>query len=504
MSSPPLYTCWAPADDWRPGCIMLAANVNAIPTPPPQSQPIVGVDGFWGVHEWTLYPQPYRREFPYLPWIALPSPSPSVSSECLTPDLLDELKLKWKSTKAALEGSLKAFSSVPSLSSVERPMKAYARAFETLERLEMEFRAWRDFVEVFRNMQRSLLELCAFLDWWNDVHAGDSHRSPMSYLLIPTTMFALDPAKKVQLSPRKLCKTQPMSLLPLVHSLHHWYYPPFVEDFVVDLETVARGYGERLDDFKPSKMLKRKLDKSKNKANDEAGRRAKKARTSMALQSSNPELRRLTDARAAPVWFPKVQEVWTNAVSHVSHLDLASPTSTRRFALPPIHLFWGGNEKNQQLFYYHFLLLRLEIKHRHTRDVPALTTDEWRTVLNGTYWKLQWPRRDNPSQDTTFDPSVFWKYGGPLFFGDERSVDVAAGRHNPTSALPCGCDVQITSADDSDVRQVALYYLNSFHTIAEIKEMEQPSVPGRVREAMETARPPGRTNGGDVGPFRRT
>ncbi|KAH9171259.1 hypothetical protein EDB89DRAFT_1972868 [Lactarius sanguifluus] len=271
-----------------------------------------------------------------------------------------------------------------------------------------------------------------------------------------------------------------MSPLPLVHSLHHWYYPPLVQHIVADLETVARGYGERLDDFRPSKMLKRKLEKSENKANDEAGRRAKEARTSTALkvtQSSNLELRCLTDAGAAPVWFPKVPEVWTDAVGHVSHLDLASPTSTRRFALPPIHLFWGGNEKSQQLSYYHFLLLRLEIKHRHTRDVPALTTREWRSILNGTYWKLQWPKRDNPSQDATFDPSVFWKYGGPLFFGDERSVDVVAGRHSPTSALPCGCDVQMTSADDPDVRQVALYYLNSFHAIAEIKEMERLQFP---------------------------
>ena len=464
------------------------------------SPPIISVDGFWGPHEWTVYPQPYRRAFPYLAWIALSSPSPSVSSDVVSrpvektmwqahpsksdthvinPDLLDELEVKWRSTKAALEASLRAFSAVPSLSSVEQPMKAYARGFEALERLKVEFRAWRDFVEVFRNLQRSLLELCAFLAWWSEVCASDAHRPPIrgptrgaifqdeqmyanharwsvaAYLLIPESTFALDPRKKVPLSPRNLCKTQPMSYFRLVHSLPQWCYPPLVRDVMIDLETTARGYAERLDDFRPTKMLKRKLDKVENRANDEgeyifrlsliqtndlctAGRRAQKARTSSALpvtQSSNLELRRFAGAGSAPPWFPKIQEVWADAMNHVCHLDLASTTSPRRFALPPTHLFWGGSEKSQQTFYHHFLLLHHKIKDRCTCDVKGLTTKEWRSILNDAYWKLQWPKLDNPSQGSTFDSNVFWKYGGPLFFGKERSEDVAAERHDPKSII---------------------------------------------------------------------
>lgn len=293
---------------------MLGANVEDIPTPPPQSPPVVGVDGFWGSHEWTIYPQLYHRTFPYLAWIALSSPSHSTSSvasrpiektmwrahpdrsdvHLINPVLLDELKAKWEVTKAAIKVSFSTMSSVASLSSIEQPKKAYLRAVEALQRLEMEFRAWRDFVEVFRNLQRSLLELDALLDWWNDVHVGDAfepsirmptcgvifqdeslytthaHWSLAAYLLIPKSKFALDHSKKVALSPCKLCKAQPMSELPLVHSLPHWYYPPVMQDVVADLETTARGYAERLDNFQPTGMLKRKLDKSESKAKDES------------------------------------------------------------------------------------------------------------------------------------------------------------------------------------------------------------------------------------------
>lgn len=229
---------------------MLGANaVNAIPTPPPLSDVMIGVDGLWGAHEWTVYPQLHQADFPYLAWIPRHSSKPSISSDVLTrsvgksmwqthpnisntrivdPILLDEFTIKWKSTKAALEDPFKAISSDPSFS-IQCPRKAYTRAFEALSRLEKNFEAWRDFVEVFRNLQRSLLELCAFLDWWKDIRAGSSFRphiraptrgaifedaqlyavhvswSVGAFLLIHKSTFVLDPAKEVALSPRNLC-----------------------------------------------------------------------------------------------------------------------------------------------------------------------------------------------------------------------------------------------------------------------------------------------------------
>ncbi|KAH8976391.1 hypothetical protein EDB92DRAFT_1961740 [Lactarius akahatsu] len=84
MPSPPPYTCWASAEEWWAGFVILAANVDAIPTPPPQSGVVIGVDGLWGAHEWTIYPQPHRPEFPYLAWIPLHLSGPSVLSSVLT------------------------------------------------------------------------------------------------------------------------------------------------------------------------------------------------------------------------------------------------------------------------------------------------------------------------------------------------------------------------------------------------------------------------------------
>ena len=210
-----------------------------------------------------------------------------------------------------------------------------------------------------------------------------------------------------------------------------------------------------------------------------AGRRAKRAKAneiSLVTNPNNQELRRLTDAGPAPDWFPRILEVWKEAMNHIDHSEIAIQESPRRFALPPIHLFWGVESHNQRVHYHHYLLLFNEIKNRPERNLPALTTQEWRFVLGNTYWKKQWPKPDAGSL-STFDPDLFWKYGGALLFGDQRSADVAAGHYDPRSRLACRCNVQLSTADDTDIRQVVLYYLNSFHVYEEIKEMERIQFP---------------------------
>lgn len=163
-------------------------------------------------------------------------------------------------------------------------------------------------------------------------------------------------------------------------------------------------------------------------------------------------------------------------MDHVNHHNLASQESPRRFVLPPVHLFWGGEPHNQRIYYHHYLLLFNEIKNRSERNLLALTTQEWRFILGNTYWKKQWPKHDE-NNPPTFDPKMFWKYGGPLLFGDERSTDVAAGRYNPMSRLACRCPIELATADDTDIRQVVVYYLNSFHVYEELREMERLQFP---------------------------
>ena len=101
---------------------------------------------------------------------------------------------------------------------------------------------------------------------------------------------------------------------------------------------------------------------------------------SLATSSNNQEVRRLTDAGVVPDWFPRIQKIWMHAMGHISHLDLASQDSPRRFVLPPIHLFWGAEPENQRIYYYHYLLLFNEIKNRPECNLPALMLHFRRTM----------------------------------------------------------------------------------------------------------------------------
>jgi hypothetical protein len=494
------------------------------------------VDGLWGEHEWTLYPQPYRHESPYLAWLRIPSKN--VTTDILTrpvhkkmwqahpsksnihsvdPRVFSELRDKLGDVKAAVLNPFHDIITDTRFSRIQPPKTAYARAFEALDRLEREFGAWRDFVEVVRGLQRNLLELLAFADWWQDMQQGEEFLPPLraptrgaifddedlyinharlsiaSYLIVRNDRFLLDPNKRVDLSSRDSSRMDVMSIQPLVHSLHLWYYPPHVKDIYSDFEPAARGYADRLDAFTPTKGLKRTLDKRENQRADEGtyffgfvlvtahdaspdGRRAKKAK-SVAAQfpgtSNNRELQRLHDARPPPPWFPKQQSVWVQATAHVSHVDLKEGQSPRRFALPPLHLFWGASEQNQRTYYYHLLVLWNEVSLRTQANLPGLTTEEWRSVLGNTYWKSMWPR-PNPGDagSSNFDPARFWIRGGPLFFGEERSAQVASGC-DVSSVLYCRCEVQMDTADDDDIRQTVLYALNMSHASAEVKEMDR-------------------------------
>jgi hypothetical protein len=207
---------------------------------------------------------------------------------------LDELTTKWETIKASVQEPFQTVSSAPSFSTVQQLMEVYFRATVALNWLEDDFEAWQDFVKVYRNLQQSLLELSAFLDWWKDVsaqshfrpsirsptrgtifkdeclYANHAHYSVGAFLLIHKSAFTLNPAKKVRLSPCNLCKEQPMSPNPIVHTLQLWYYPPQVQDIGMDLETAARGYSGHLDTFNPAKGFKCKLDKVENKTTNKS------------------------------------------------------------------------------------------------------------------------------------------------------------------------------------------------------------------------------------------
>ncbi|KAF8269208.1 hypothetical protein EI94DRAFT_1699698 [Lactarius quietus] len=91
---------------------------------------------------------------------------------------------------------------------------------------------------------------------------------------------------------------------------------------------------------------------------------------------------------------PRIKEVWMHAMNHISHPDLASQESSSCFMFPSIHLFWGCEPQNQRMSYYHYLLFFNDIKNRSERDLLALTTQGWGSILGNTYWTKQWPKHN--------------------------------------------------------------------------------------------------------------
>jgi hypothetical protein len=59
-----------------------------------------------------------------------------------------------------------------------------------------------------------------------------------------------------------------MSVNPLLHSLDLWYYPPLVQKVMMELETTAWGYAERLGVLNPTKVSKCKQVKTENREAD--------------------------------------------------------------------------------------------------------------------------------------------------------------------------------------------------------------------------------------------
>ncbi|KAN0127817.1 hypothetical protein V8E53_014373 [Lactarius tabidus] len=162
MTSPPPYKFWASADAWQPDFVILGANADAIPTPPPDSAIVIGIDGLWGAHEWTIYPQPHCPEFLYLAWIPLHLSNPSSPSDILThsvdkttwqahpnhsnihvvkPAVLNELRVRWETLKDTVQDPLHDIFSNPQ-APIQRPMNAYTRVFKAFGRMEQDFRAW--------------------------------------------------------------------------------------------------------------------------------------------------------------------------------------------------------------------------------------------------------------------------------------------------------------------------------------------------------------------------
>jgi hypothetical protein len=166
----------------------------------------------------------------------------------IDPSVFGDFKDKLVEVKAAVENPFHEIINDTRFSHIQPPKIAYAQAFEALDHLEKEFGPWRDFVEVVRGLQRSLLELIAFADWWQDIQQGDGFQAPVrvptcgsifddeglyaghaccsiaAYLILPNDRFILDPDKRVTLLPRNSSRMDAMSIQPLLYSLFYFLF----------------------------------------------------------------------------------------------------------------------------------------------------------------------------------------------------------------------------------------------------------------------------------------
>ncbi|KAJ6624021.1 hypothetical protein B0H10DRAFT_1943513 [Mycena sp. CBHHK59/15] len=128
------------------------------------------------------------------------------------------------------------------------------------------------------------------------------------------------------------------------------------------------------------------------------------------------------------LWAPKHTEAW-NMGSHNTyyplHHDIQLIPKCKDlllFVAPPPHLFLGIKKADKlNMFFFIWMCIRrpwLSRVHRDDGDPISwgLTTQKWREILGGYYWKLRHPKELDP---VPFTLRRFWRHGGPLIFGNE-------------------------------------------------------------------------------------
>ncbi|KAI0061450.1 hypothetical protein BV25DRAFT_1838950 [Artomyces pyxidatus] len=505
---------WSPDPDF----IIAAANTSFIPPPVDNSQlPTLFIDGLWGQHEWTRFPQTYDSRFPYLAYIPIPPQRRMAALSTITamsytimyapvakdmwtmlgappgrhvPDvgILSSLQRRLDVAVAVGRDLFPKVSSSPAFAHVVVPTVALNRARAAFITLESGLASWKDFVERFRALQRALLELTAFSDWWTDAEGATSQpayvppiRGPArgvfvqnvalyaesalanlaTYIVVHKDEFAVPSESWV---PAALHSARVQTEVPFTapthpsHAKHDkplWYFLPHpvrAEDF----EAAARGYAPRQDVLCPTPAYQDRLGRLANRQLATSSRRVS------GDEGRHDELRRYLNMADFPTYMQNAVPLYINALNHTDHRCLLKSDSPREFPFPPLHLFWGPSPPTQRLFYLRAQQLLHEMRGRVDRGMHGLTTREWREVLNDAYWKRQWPTagpRFNPAVDPPFDAHRFFAYGGIGFFGS-LVVPVAAGEHNPVAPLDCGCLADLSTFDDFQQRYVLLHRLS--------------------------------------------
>jgi hypothetical protein len=98
----------------------------------------------------------------------------------------------------------------------------------------------------------------------------------------------------------------------------------------------------------------------------------------------------------------------------------------------------------------------------------GMTTQQWREVLSGVYWKCRHPRV-GPS---TFDNRRFWTYGGPLIFGQEEE-DWASVDLSPLSSGSTTGRAELSDFGDDGVKSLMIWDLTLCHAQLQLDRADE-------------------------------
>ncbi|KAJ7479010.1 hypothetical protein FB451DRAFT_1172133 [Mycena latifolia] len=262
----------------------------------------------------------------------------------------------------------------------------------------------------------------------------------------------------------------------LVHNKPLEYYPPCVDN-QQELETAARGYSSRLDGYNQDrhtvadvrKMLENtnlsggnhnrsaSLAKDVRRAGEQAGDLmdryaadrailpgpdAPPPAKSKASAPSSKWYRQYTDIKKSHTecsWSSKFVTAWEMGSCNTGYYPMVHNIKLNPkckdlllFTAPPPHLFMKKGDDKESRMLFVWICIRHGWLARMDRDVECqqvaswgLTTQQWREILGGTYWKFKHPKEG----EHPFEWRYFWRHGGTMVLGPEEkdwaTVDIS-------------------------------------------------------------------------------
>ncbi|KAJ7655714.1 hypothetical protein DFH06DRAFT_1200834 [Mycena polygramma] len=342
--------------------------------------------------------------------------------------------------------------------------------------------------------------------------------SQMTDLLIEVTLWADTAATTALQDTRKGV---------LVHNKPLEYYPPHVLD-LESFETAARGYGLRTDTYNKDKYsladVRRMIENEKlsGKNHNISATLAVNVRCAGSLAMDMME-RYASDRAILPgpdeftpgkpkvatksskwarqyqdiikaysdcVWAPRFVEAWELALNNTTgypsvHNVLLTPKckDLLLFVAPPPHLFLNkAGEKTATMFFVWICIRRAWLS-RMDRDVDCssavswgMTTQQWREVLNGLYWKCRHPR-EGPS---AFENRRFWTYGGPLIFGEDEE-DWASVELSPLNTGSATGRVELSDFSDDRIKSLLIWDLTLCHAQLQLNRADEILYASKLR-----------------------